>query len=128
METPVTTSPSNSPAVLRIAMNGVTGRMGYRQHLVRSILPIRDQGGITLSDGRLHHPRSLFVNPVADLAQRARQHAVGDKFATLIMFGAIAVQRRTPREPIGEAIERYPAAGDERLVVAQHGFAFGESR
>ncbi|MDF2806975.1 MAG: hypothetical protein K0S43_1921, partial [Cellulosimicrobium sp.] len=24
---------------LRIAMNGVTGRMGYRQHLVRSILP-----------------------------------------------------------------------------------------
>ena len=27
---------------LRIAMNGVTGRMGYRQHLLRSILPLRD--------------------------------------------------------------------------------------
>jgi hypothetical protein len=27
--------------VLRIAMNGITGRMGYRQHLLRSILPIR---------------------------------------------------------------------------------------
>ena len=26
----------------RIIMNGVTGRMGYRQHLVRSILAIRD--------------------------------------------------------------------------------------
>ncbi|HEX2246085.1 MAG TPA: Gfo/Idh/MocA family oxidoreductase [Arthrobacter sp.] len=38
--------------VLRIAMNGITGRMGYRQHLLRSILPIRDQGGIVLSDGR----------------------------------------------------------------------------
>ncbi|WP_404288393.1 Gfo/Idh/MocA family protein [Glutamicibacter arilaitensis] len=37
--------------VLRIAMSGITGRMGYRQHLVRSILPIRDQGGITLADG-----------------------------------------------------------------------------
>ncbi|GHD06902.1 Gfo/Idh/MocA family protein [Zhihengliuella salsuginis] len=37
--------------VLRIAMNGITGRMGYRQHLLRSILPIRDQGGITLADG-----------------------------------------------------------------------------
>ncbi|MCW4466684.1 Gfo/Idh/MocA family oxidoreductase [Glutamicibacter sp. MNS18] len=37
--------------VLRIAMNGITGRMGYRQHLMRSILPIRDQGGITLEDG-----------------------------------------------------------------------------
>ncbi|MEP7765506.1 Gfo/Idh/MocA family oxidoreductase [Sanguibacter sp. 25GB23B1] len=36
---------------LRIAMNGITGRMGYRQHLVRSILPIRDAGGFTLEDG-----------------------------------------------------------------------------
>src|SRR5699024_8936684 len=36
---------------LRIAMNGITGRMGYRQHLLRSILPIRDQGGITLTNG-----------------------------------------------------------------------------
>jgi hypothetical protein len=29
---------------VHIAMNGVTGRMGYRQHLVRSLLSIRDQG------------------------------------------------------------------------------------
>ena len=36
---------------IRIAMNGVTGRMGYRQHLVRSILAIRDQGGVTAPDG-----------------------------------------------------------------------------
>jgi hypothetical protein len=28
---------------IRIAMNGITGRMGYRQHLLRSILPIRSQ-------------------------------------------------------------------------------------
>ena len=28
-----------------IIMNGVSGRMGYRQHLVRSILAIREQGG-----------------------------------------------------------------------------------
>ena len=31
--------------VVRIAMNGVTGRMGYRQHLVRSLLAIRERGG-----------------------------------------------------------------------------------
>jgi len=37
--------------VLRIAMNGITGRMGYRQHLLRSILPIRDSGGVRLEDG-----------------------------------------------------------------------------
>ena len=43
--------PKSTAKVLRIAMNGVTGRMGYRQHLLRSILPIRDAGGIELADG-----------------------------------------------------------------------------
>ena len=28
-----------------IVINGVTGRMGYRQHLVRSLLAIREAGG-----------------------------------------------------------------------------------
>lgn len=36
---------------LVIAMNGITGRMGYRQHLVRSILAIRNEGGVLLEDG-----------------------------------------------------------------------------
>ena len=34
-----------------IIMNGVTGRMGTNQHLIRSILAIRDQGGVELADG-----------------------------------------------------------------------------
>ena len=34
-----------------IIMHGVTGRMGYNQHLVRSILAIRDQGGVVLANG-----------------------------------------------------------------------------
>ncbi|SFV37947.1 Predicted dehydrogenase [Devosia crocina] len=42
-----------------IIMHGVTGRMGYNQHLVRSILAIRDQGGITLSNGD-----RLVVDPI----------------------------------------------------------------
>jgi predicted dehydrogenase len=40
-------------------MNGVTGRMGYRQHLTRSILEIRAQGGVALPDGT-----RLEVEPV----------------------------------------------------------------
>ncbi|MCW2883090.1 MAG: oxidoreductase [Sphaerisporangium sp.] len=32
-------------------MNGVTGRMGYRQHLVRSVLAINEQGGVALGGG-----------------------------------------------------------------------------
>ncbi|MFI6286483.1 Gfo/Idh/MocA family protein [Streptomyces sp. NPDC051018] len=46
---------------LRIAMNGVTGRMGYRQHLVRSLLAIRDQGGLELGDGRTLVPEPVLV-------------------------------------------------------------------
>ncbi len=40
-----------SDRTLGVIMNGVTGRMGYRQHLVRSVLAIRDRGGVTLDDG-----------------------------------------------------------------------------
>ena len=42
-------------------MNGVTGRMGYRQHLVRSILAIREQGGIEIGDGALLWPEPILV-------------------------------------------------------------------
>ncbi|GIL36698.1 Gfo/Idh/MocA family protein [Phycicoccus sp. DTK01] len=49
---------SDTPKTLRIAMNGVTGRMGYRQHLVRSVLALREEG-LTLPDGS-----SVQVEPV----------------------------------------------------------------
>ena len=51
---------------IRIAMNGITGRMGYRQHLVRSILPIRDQGGVTLEDGTRVQVEPILVGRNAD--------------------------------------------------------------
>ena len=38
-----------APSSIGIIMNGVSGRMGYRQHLLRSILAIREQGGVLLS-------------------------------------------------------------------------------
>jgi predicted dehydrogenase len=44
---------------LGIIMHGVTGRMGYNQHLVRSILAIRDQGGLALRNGD-----RLVVDPI----------------------------------------------------------------
>ncbi|KWT63089.1 oxidoreductase [Streptomyces albus subsp. albus] len=46
---------------VRIAMNGVTGRMGYRQHLVRSILALREQGGLDLGDGTVIWPEPVLV-------------------------------------------------------------------
>ena len=50
-----------SRKVVPVAMNGVTGRMGYRQHLVRSLLSIRDQGGVPLDDGTLIYPEPVLV-------------------------------------------------------------------
>src|SRR5258705_5394018 len=42
-------------------MNGVTGRMGTNQHLVRSINAIRAQGGVALGDGRRVMPDPILV-------------------------------------------------------------------
>jgi len=42
-------------------MNGVTGRMGLNQHLVRSILAIREQGGVALPDGGRLLPDPILV-------------------------------------------------------------------
>jgi predicted dehydrogenase len=49
-----------------IIMNGVTGRMGYRQHLVRSVLAIREQGGVELPDGTRLWPEPLLVGRDAE--------------------------------------------------------------
>ncbi|MFE4645426.1 Gfo/Idh/MocA family protein, partial [Streptomyces sp. NPDC056730] len=46
---------------VRIAMNGVTGRMGYRQHLLRSVLAIREQGGLDLGGGEALWPEPVLV-------------------------------------------------------------------
>jgi len=46
---------------LGIIMNGVTGRMGTNQHLVRSICAIRAQGGVPLADGRVVMPDPVLV-------------------------------------------------------------------
>ncbi|MEV4611358.1 Gfo/Idh/MocA family oxidoreductase [Kitasatospora sp. NPDC049258] len=52
--------------VIGIVMNGVTGRMGHRQHLVRSILALREQGGLALADGELLWPEPILVGRSAD--------------------------------------------------------------
>jgi predicted dehydrogenase len=43
-----------------IIMNGVTGRMGTNQHLIRSILAIIEQGGVKVGDDRLM-PKPLLT-------------------------------------------------------------------
>ncbi|TFB67703.1 Gfo/Idh/MocA family protein [Cryobacterium sp. Hz9] len=58
-------------------MNGATGRMGYRQHLVRSILAIREQGGVLLKNGdRLQVEPILVGRNEKTLRELAATHGI----------------------------------------------------
>jgi len=75
-------APTSTPKLIRIAMNGVTGRMGYRQHLVRSILKIREQGGVSLPDGSRVEVEPILVGRDGDRLQDiGRRHEV-DRWST----------------------------------------------
>src|SRR5580704_18507556 len=66
-----------SRKVIQVAMNGVTGRMGYNQHLVRSVLSLRDQGGVTLKDGTTLYPEPILVGRSEDrLRAIAERHGL----------------------------------------------------
>ena len=57
-----------------IIMNGVTGRMGMNQHLIRSIVAIRAQGGVALPDGSFLMPDPILVG-----RDEARLRALADR-------------------------------------------------
>ena len=62
---------------LGIIMHGVTGRMGTNQHLIRSILAIREQGGVALSNGDRVIPDPILVGRNADKVERlAKAHGL----------------------------------------------------
>ncbi|WP_042776426.1 Gfo/Idh/MocA family protein [Sinorhizobium fredii] len=62
---------------LGIILHGVTGRMGYNQHLVRSILAIRDQGGLTLRSGERLEIDPIIVGRNRDkMEQLAKRHNI----------------------------------------------------
>ena len=60
---------------LGIIMNGVTGRMGTNQHLMRSIVAIIRQGGVVLGPSETIMPDPILVgrNPdkLRELCQKA---------------------------------------------------------
>ena len=90
---------------LGVIMNGVTGRMGLNQHLIRSIVAIRDSGGVLLGNGDRMMPDPILVGrdagKVEGLAKRfnvARwttdlDKALADKNDT-IFFDAATTQAR----------------------------------
>ncbi len=62
---------------LGIIMNGVTGRMGKNQHLIRSILEIMKAGGLELADGTRVMPDPILVGRDAGrVGALAREHGL----------------------------------------------------
>lgn len=103
-------------STIGIIMNGVSGRMGYRQHLVRSILAIRGEGGVLLSDGtRVQVDPVLVGRDEEKLREIAERHGVENWTTDLesvltddrypIYFDALVTQARF------SAISKAVAAG-----------------
>ena len=62
---------------LGLIMHGVTGRMGMNQHLIRSIVAIREQGGVALSNGDVVMPDPLLIGRNAEKIEAlARAHGI----------------------------------------------------
>jgi predicted dehydrogenase len=60
-----------------LIMHGVTGRMGLNQHLVRSIVAIREQGGVPLANGDRLMPDPILVGRnAAKVEALARAHGI----------------------------------------------------
>ncbi|MFB1100026.1 Gfo/Idh/MocA family protein [Terribacillus sp. JSM ZJ617] len=97
-----------------IIMNGVTGRMGTNQHLIRSIAAIRAEGGVLLSNGDRLLPDPILVGRNEEkLAKLARENSV-ERYSTdleaaladdynLIYFDSQTTNRR--EASIKQAIE-----------------------
>ncbi|MDH5857963.1 Gfo/Idh/MocA family protein [Lampropedia aestuarii] len=62
---------------LGIIMHGVTGRMGMNQHLIRSIVAIRAQGGVLLANGDRVMPDPILVGRNAEKMEKlAAAHGI----------------------------------------------------
>ena len=77
-----------------IILNGVTGRMGTHQHLIRSITAIIKQGGVRISPDLTLMPDPILTgrnaNKLEDLAQAHGPGAIGKPYAfTTDVAGAI---------------------------------------
>jgi len=99
---------------LGVIMNGVTGRMGTNQHLIRSIVAIVRQGGVKLPDGRAIIPDPILVGRNGARLEALAQQAGGVRWTTdvdaaladpgnQIYFDAQLTQLRAPavRKAIG---------------------------
>jgi predicted dehydrogenase len=74
--------PARARHTVGVIMNGVTGRMGMNQHLLRSIVAIREQGGVELDDGSRIWPEPVLVGRRLDALRELAERAGVERFTT----------------------------------------------
>ena len=121
-----------STSIIGVIMNGASGRMGYRQHLLRSVLAIREQGGVLLSDGSRVQIEPLLVGrneaKLKELADKhGLEHYTSDLDAALaderfpIYFDALVTKARV------SAIKKAIAAGKHIYTEKPTAESFAEA-
>lgn len=119
---------------MRIAVNGATGRMGQRHHLVRSLLAIREEGGLELADGTVLLPEPVLVGrDAAKLGALASRHGLMEWTTSLdevLSDGSIEVyfdsQATSARGPaLAAAVQAGKAVYTEKPVAPDLGEALG---
>jgi len=63
---------------LKIAMHGVTGRMGANQHFIRSILAIMKQGGVAIASGERLQVEPVLLGRNADKLKHLAETVAAD--------------------------------------------------
>jgi predicted dehydrogenase len=101
-----------------IIMNGVTGRMGTNQHLLRSICAIIKQGGVKLSDSEVIMPDPILVgrneSKLKELAARAGVTKVSTDLDSLL---------KDPAYPVyfdAQTTDRRAAAVKKAIAAGKH--------
>ena len=101
-----------------VIMNGVTGRMGTNQHLMRSIVAIREQGGVKLGDDEWIMPEPVLVGRNAAKLEALAQQAGGVPWTT-----DLAAALADPKNSIyfdAQTTDRRVAAVKQAIAAGKH--------
>jgi predicted dehydrogenase len=102
-----------------IIMNGVTGRMGTNQHLVRSIAAIIKQGGVKLSDDEIIMPDPLLVGRSEGKLRKVAEIAGIDARCTTNLAAALADPKYTVYFD-AQTTDRRCAAVKQAIAAGKH--------